>query len=97
MFSINFRLPWVQCKCSWFAVDQDSLERIQSFGRYFLSTCFVQGPGRGTGRGRRVKVLIEEWTPGVVLRARGVQGAGRSCLHVESPLVCGGGEIQAEP
>lgn len=41
MFSINFRLPWVQCKCSWFAVDQDSLERIQSFGRYFLSTCFV--------------------------------------------------------
>lgn len=98
MFPVNFRLPWVQGKCSWFAVDQDSLERIQSFGRCFLSNCFVPGPGLGTGGGRKVKVPIKEWTPGVVLRARGIQGAGRSRLHVESPLaVCGGGEIRAEP
>lgn len=41
--------------CSGFAVDQDSLERIQSFGKCFLSNCFVQGPGLawwGSGGGR---------------------------------------------
>lgn len=46
----------------WFALDQDSLERIQSFGKRFSGACSVQGPRRGTGWGwAQVDVPKEEW------------------------------------